>query len=665
MRTSLVFPPFYLESLYNLPPLGLVNLGTALNLSGHETVVRDLVLDLRRGLLPTDESIYAACARRVLEDAPQLVGISAQCATYPPTLRLAAALKQREPDLPILIGGHNASFVDVQTLERHSQIDMVLRGEGEAALPELAGTLESGGDLAAVEGLTWRTPDGAIQANPDRELIRDLNQLPDPDHSLVPPLSEYKKACGLDRSIAIVEIGRGCPHQCAYCSESALWRRKSRTFEPARLVREMARLADAGAESFLMSYDQFTARRDFVEEFCQLVLDRGLERIPWHGISRLDTVDGSLLDLMRRAGCSSLCYGADSGSQKTLAYIRKRIDKDLLFTRVRETTAHGLTPTLSFIVGFPEEGPEDIDATLELALRCAVTGDINPLLQLPTVLPGAALHHWTKGRLVRQVDTYFALGLEYDGRARLPSDEALIDSDPELFSSFYNPPCPGFDLLDLDRIVQTFPIILAYYPKTMLLLTNALHRGASELVLDFLAEPELPGESFADKFNRWVLATFRSGPADGFAHLPEALAYENAAVAAQTADDADAAPCNGAPARRAGLVIREFSVDMDQVVHDLRNGVVASFYPPSPCSLAFLGGEASLEVSEMNDFGRDLLALCDGENSPASIAKTLFRDYGDIMDPKAFDAACREALDQLAGLGFIRFGRESGGVCSP
>jgi radical SAM superfamily enzyme YgiQ (UPF0313 family) len=665
MKISLVFPPFYLESLYNLPPLGLVNLGTALKASGHEVVIHDLVLDLRRRRLPVDESIYDVCARRILKDAPQLVGISAQCASYPPTLRLAETLKKRKPEVPVLIGGHNASFVDKQTLERHPQIDMVLRGEGEVSLPDLVKTLESGGELAAVEGLTWRTPGGAVQANPDRELIADLNQLPDPDHSLVPELSEYKKACGLDRSIAIVEIGRGCPHRCAYCSESALWRRKIRTFNPARLVREMARLADAGAESFLMSYDQFTARRDFVEEFCQLVLDQGLERIPWHGISRLDTVDKSLLDLMRQAGCASLCYGADSGSKKTLTYIRKRIDQNVLFTRVRETTACGVTPTLSFIIGFPEEEPQDVDATLELALRCAVTGDINPLIQLPTVLPGADLHRWTKGRLTRQVDTYFALGLEYDGRARLPSDEALINSDPELFSSFYNPPCPGFDLLDLDRIAQTLPIILSYCPKTMLLLSNALNRGVSGLILEFLAEPDIPGDSFADKFSRWALAAFRSGPAKGFAHLPEVLAYENAALEAQAAEEANALSLNGAPVRRGGLVLREFSVDMDRVVQDLRAGLISPFTPPSPCFLAFFGTDSGLEVSEINPFGRDLLDLCDGENSPTSIAKTLFGSYGDNMDPKAFDSACREALDQLAGLGFIRFGRESGEVSSP
>lgn len=660
MRTSLVFPPFYLGSLYNLPPLGLINLATVLRQAGHDPVVHDQVLQLRQGELPANDTIYEACARRVLADRPELVGISAQCATYPPTLRLARAIKRTAPDVPVAVGGHNASLAATATLERHPQVDMVLRGEGETAFPELLDVLERGRDLSRVDGLTWRAPDGSVRANPERDLIPDLDALPHPDYSVVPPLAEYKRACGLDRSIAILEVGRGCPHQCVYCSESVLWRRKTRTFSPARLVREMRHLADAaGAESFLMAYDQFTARRGFVEEFCQLVLDEGLEEIPWHGISRLDTVDEDLLALMKRAGCGSLCYGADSGSERTLAYIRKRIDKDLLLQRVRQTTAQDITPTLSFIVGFPEEQPEDVDATLELALQCAVTGDVNPLVQLPTVLPGAELHKRTRGQLSRVVDTYFALGLEYDGRARLPEDEALIDSDPELFSSFYNPPCAGFDLRELDRVAQMLPLVLETFPKTMLLLASALGEGASSLVLDLLDRPQTPNASFADRFRAWALDRFQD--ARGFGHLPEVLEYETCALeAARTGREFKAPPEAGGPRRRSSLVVREFAVDMDQVVADLRAGSVREAYPPEPGCLVFLHGRDGLRVSAVNAFGRDMLELCTGKNSATAIANTLFRTYGDHMAPEAFDSACREALDQLAGLGFVQPGREPG-----
>ena len=91
---------------------------------------------------------------------------------------------------------------------------------------------------------------------------------------------------------------------------------------------------------------------------------------------------------MREAGCDSMCYGIDSGSERTLTFIRKRIDRNILLRRVRETTDEGMRPTLSFVIGFPEEEREDVDATLGLALRTALRGESAPLLQLPTVLGG-------------------------------------------------------------------------------------------------------------------------------------------------------------------------------------------------------------------------------------------------------------------------------------
>ena len=102
-----------------------------------------------------------------------------------------------------------------------------------------------------------------------------------------------------------------------------------------------------GAECFLLAYDQFTADRRFVETFCTRLLDEGLQTTPWYCISRLDTVDDDLLALMRRAGCESMCYGIDSGSPRTLAFIRKRIDPSILLQRVAATTAQGMVPVIT------------------------------------------------------------------------------------------------------------------------------------------------------------------------------------------------------------------------------------------------------------------------------------------------------------------------------
>jgi radical SAM superfamily enzyme YgiQ (UPF0313 family) len=449
MKISLVFPPFYMESMYNLPPLGLVNLAGMVPRPDRSVRIHDMVLALRRKDLGMGKHIYDDCAEMILEGDPDMVGFSAQCTTYPAVVQIARRLKDRRKDLPVVVGGHNASFVDENTLGSFPWIDAVIRGEGEITFRELVLAWEGDRDLAGVAGLTYRNGSRIVR-NPDRELIPDLNALPLPDYSLVPPFSAYRDACGIPRSIAILEVGRGCPHRCVYCSESRLWRRRTRTFSVDRLVREMKTLhARYGAECFLLAYDQFTADRGFVEEFCRTVISSGLNPLPWYCISRLDTVDAPLLRLMREAGCESMCYGIDSGSRRTLAFIRKRIDKSVLYRRVTETTEQGMVPTLSFVIGFPEEERSDIDETLRLALKTGIQGNSNPLVQMPTVLPGTELHEKYANRLVREVDTYFSLGLEFQEGRRLPSDDELIEGDPLLFSSFFNVPCKGMSLGEL------------------------------------------------------------------------------------------------------------------------------------------------------------------------------------------------------------------------
>jgi len=81
MRIALVFPPFYHPAMYNLPPLGLINLATGLRRAGHEPLIIDLVLAIRTGELPLDAAIYTNAAQRILREEPDAVAFSAQCTT--------------------------------------------------------------------------------------------------------------------------------------------------------------------------------------------------------------------------------------------------------------------------------------------------------------------------------------------------------------------------------------------------------------------------------------------------------------------------------------------------------------------------------------------------------------------------------------------------------
>jgi radical SAM superfamily enzyme YgiQ (UPF0313 family) len=669
MKIVFVFPPFYHPSMYNLPPLGLLNLAATLRESPHRLVILDFVLALRDGSLQAGPALYDDCARRIAGEAPDLVAFSAQCTTFPPTVAIARRVRELQPSARIVIGGHNASFVDTATLERYPWIDAVIRGEGEIAFGELVSAWAVGGDVTQVSGVTWRGPAGIVR-NPERELVADLDTLPLPDYGLLPSLEAYRTACGLPRSIAILEVGRGCPHRCVYCSEASFWRRRTRTFSIDRLALEMRQLRDGhGAECFLLAYDQFTTDRRFVEDFCTRLLDEGLQGTPWYCISRLDTVDADLLKLMRQAGCESMCYGIDSGSPRTLAFIRKQIDPAILLQRVRTTTAQGMVPTLSFVIGFPEESREDIEATLELALRSAVTGNINPLLQMPTVLPGTELHQRYAGHLVREVDTYFALGIEFDGHRRLAEDEERIDGDPLLYSSFYNLPCPALPLPELDRLARFFPLLVQFYPRSCLLLARALNRPLAGLFADYLAyvrsreqypEARLTAADCYRHFASFAEEQLGRARPPAWPHLPDLIAYETRSL--EVAKFANRKipgnmdiynPDGWRPAVSRHALVAGFRYDLPAILADLGAGDIRERYSEAPCWLVFRQSGNELEVSAVNDFGRDLLELCDGTLTPMQIADRLRGCYGAATDPDEFDERCLQALRQLVDLRFV------------
>jgi radical SAM superfamily enzyme YgiQ (UPF0313 family) len=673
MKIVLVFPPFYLESMYNLPPLGLVNLATTLKDTGHQVVILDFVLAVRRATLTMGRGIYDECTERILDEAPDMVGFSAQCTTYPAAIQISRRIKARNPGIHILLGGHNASFVDRATLERYPFIDAVVRGEGETSFKEWVAACEKGRHQSGVRGVTWREGEH-VHRNADRELIRNLDELPLPDYSFLPSFSEYRDACDLPRSIAILEVGRGCPHHCVYCSESILWRRRTRTFSVPRLVDEMKNLyQNFNAECFLLAYDQFTARRRFVEAFCRKVINAGLNHLPWYCISRLDSVDADLLALMREAGCESMCYGIDSGSERTLTFIRKNIDQEILYERVVETAEQGIIPTLSYVIGFPEEERKDIDETLVMALRTGIVGNNNPLIQMPTVLPGTDLHEAYADRLVREVDTYFALGLEFDRGRRLPSDDEIIRSDPRIYSSFYNIPCRGVSLQELNLIATYFPLMVRFYPKTFLLLSMERGSSVSELFIEWLhwlkqhlgrAEPGLSPRDLYAHFRSFASQEVSAMGGPGRKHFGDILKYENRALEVGKFTGRSRAfhiDLEGVrkfkPLKNKEILMESFAFDVPVIIVDLKAGKFSEDYPARQTLLIFRQEGDILDVSEINPFARDLLERCDGQTDVEQISGDLYAAHGEGMTPEDFFEACAEAAQILGDKGFLERGR--------
>jgi hypothetical protein len=107
------------------------------------------------------------------------------------------------------------------------------------------------------------------------------------------------------------------------------------------------------------------------------------------------------------------------------------------------------------------------------------------------------------------------------------------------------------------------------------------------------------------------------------------------------------------PLRRRDMVLDRFGHDVPLVIADLKRGVLLERYPGKETWLSFMQRDGELEVTELNEFGSRFLELCDGSRSIEEIAALLNPLFGAGIGLDSFVAACREAMETLAGLGMV------------
>lgn len=443
MKWSLVYPPFDdkrdRSASYVAPPLGLLSIASYLEAEGDEVVIEDFVLKLKSGEIPSDSRIYDACTERILSTNPDVVGFGTQCSTGPTSINIARRIKKIRPDVAVVLGGHDVSFLGPQYLNAFPFVDAVLGGEAELTAPKLSRALGGSGEWNAVPGLSWRER-GQVRWRGGEERVGDLDTLLPFAYHLVDGLETYFRYSQVPT--ILIDSGRGCAFNCEFCQTTLLNGRKVRYRNVASIIHELRGYRERfGTFEAYFVHDLFTARRAFVEELCEAMIDAELD-LPWQCRCRIDEVDEKLLSLMNRARCHRLLYGIESGSEETLARMNKRLRRGVAeetTERVRWTVENGIFPSLSMVVGTPEETLADLEATMNLAARFLQIGSVNSFIQLMSPLPGTALAERLAGRFEYRGDdapTAFSQGIEFEDGRRLAEDEELVASLPDIFQSF-------------------------------------------------------------------------------------------------------------------------------------------------------------------------------------------------------------------------------------
>jgi anaerobic magnesium-protoporphyrin IX monomethyl ester cyclase len=361
------------------PPLGLAYIASTLEENNHDVSI----VDLNAGQNP----------RSITNNNWDLVGITLDTARYYKGIKIATIMRSK--GTRVVVGGPHASFMADEILG-NSFADFVVRGEGENTMLELANTLEQGGDIARIRGLSYIW-DNRIIHNDDRTYLDDLDNFPYPARHLL-EMDKYRTSKLGKRSLTSILTSRGCPHQCSFCASSRLagtsWRARSveSIIDEIRFVKETY-----GYQAFAFMDDNFTLNSRRVIDLCNKILERGWD-LHWWCFSRADSIvrNPEMVALMYEAGCRSTYIGLESSNQEILDSYNKKITADISREAVSILKDSKVEMTAAFIIGQIDENKKMVENTLRFAKS------LNPNTVSFTILtpyPGTKLFEQVKDQI--------------------------------------------------------------------------------------------------------------------------------------------------------------------------------------------------------------------------------------------------------------------------
>jgi radical SAM superfamily enzyme YgiQ (UPF0313 family) len=651
-----------------LAPVGVLSLAAVLEARGLQPEVVDLnrvyyswLQDSARGKIDFHGFAGACLAGRDVD----FFGFSTVCSSYPLTLRIAAEVKRARGKSVIALGGPQASVVDAATLRAFPCIDLVVRGEAEQTLPELVDALGGSSPLAAVPGITFRQGK-EIARNPDAPLVADLDALPFPAFHLFPDV----RFC---RHFPL-ELGRGCPFACTFCSTNDFFRRRFRLKSPGQMIADMRRVRQTyGINSFELVHDMFTVDRKRVVEFCEALLENK-EEFYWGCSARTDCVDEELIELMAQAGCRGIFFGIETGSARMQKIIDKGLELRDSAERVRSCDKFKIKTAVSLMAGFPDETMDDLAQTAAFFVDSLRFDHADPQLSILAPLAGTPIQRQHKNALALNDD---AAEMSYRGWRQEVQDHAMIEEHPEIFSSFYSVPMPWLER-EFIKELRDFLLNGARAFRRLLL---GLHQDSGNVVDVFQQWREWRagnGIQFAsgERVLYYAHGRFRADflrfvrlhyiPASRAPLAIATLVEYEAALPGRDQEtdnpDRNQGPIQGEaeellpesrPQLLPGVNVIKLPADYQEIVRRLRQRSPLNDIAARPVKLVVRAAEqGTVEVRQLTPLSAELLELCAGSLTVQEITAEFLQRKIEIPGVPA-DMACLAGIEILRQQGLI------------
>jgi len=298
---------------------------------------------------------------------PQMVAAIEPCKT----------VRLRHPEIPVVWGGYFPSVYADAALNA-PYVDFAVRGQGEDTLLELLEALRGQRTLDSVRGLSFKDGDGGHHHNPERPM-KPPDAFPWYPYDRL-QTERYILPSFFGKRTAVHQASIGCPFRCSFCAIGPAFGSKEKMESPARteaVLRHLKKCYDVDAIQF---YDMnFFLREDQARDLCERIAPLGLR---WWCEARCDIVGSysdKTLEAIRRAGCTMIFFGAESGSDWVLKEMNKQLTSSQTLELAARIKQFGIIPEFSFVIGNPKDPERDAQECLAFVRKIK---RINPISEI-------------------------------------------------------------------------------------------------------------------------------------------------------------------------------------------------------------------------------------------------------------------------------------------
>jgi anaerobic magnesium-protoporphyrin IX monomethyl ester cyclase len=369
MKVLFIEPPkdvWFVMGDYLPPPYGIIQLAAYLEKQVERVDIE--ILDCN-----AEQVDWKNMEKRIEAANPDVVASSslATCNTYSVAKTLETA-KKADPNILTVTGGQHFTAMSQESLETYPEIDVIVRGEGEQTLTELVSEATKKMAFSKVKGISFRH-NGEIFHNPPRRLIENLELLPYPGYHLVKDnIYKYHFAsmAGRDMPYVLIEGGRGCPHECTFCTQWRHWQGQWRLKSPKRIADEMEFCyRNYGSRFIWLTDDNFGAGTRASGIADEITKSGIAEDAAWFVQARCDDIirNREALPKLRKSGLKWVLLGVENSEPSTLNDFKKGISPEDARTAVKLLKENDIFAHAMFIIGGRKDTAESIARLREFA----------------------------------------------------------------------------------------------------------------------------------------------------------------------------------------------------------------------------------------------------------------------------------------------------------